>query len=120
MGLLFPFLFRAELTQMVAWATMIHTYQQEGSLQRAVEDTFSGARPCPLCTSLTREQVDGNNGGRTQMTHRVQEPPMPYPPESLRAPGRHPPVVTAFFSPHCPGTGREVANRLFRPPRLFA
>lgn len=39
--------------QTVAWIQMIHDYsQQAGSLAVAVEQTFDGQHPCPLCRKI--------------------------------------------------------------------
>lgn len=39
--------------QTVAWAQMIHDYSRTaGSLAAAVEQTFDGQHPCPLCRQI--------------------------------------------------------------------
>ena len=42
--------------QGVAWTRMVHTYSAEGSLQSAVEKTFSGKHPCSLCKKIACEK----------------------------------------------------------------
>jgi hypothetical protein len=44
------------LLQGVAWARMIVVYAQEGTLGEAIEQTFSGQRPCPLCHQAQKGQ----------------------------------------------------------------
>ncbi|ADE55299.1 hypothetical protein [Coraliomargarita akajimensis] len=41
---------------MGAWGWMIASYSSESTLQQAVEDTFSGERPCALCCII--DQVE--------------------------------------------------------------
>ena len=42
--------------QSVAWAQMVHDYSSQGSLQSAVEKTFSGKYPCSLCKKIALEK----------------------------------------------------------------
>ncbi|WFB37094.1 hypothetical protein P3T73_04890 [Kiritimatiellota bacterium B12222] len=46
-----------EILQITAWAGMINDYRQESTLTQAVQDTFSGEKPCAMCHQLTEEQV---------------------------------------------------------------
>lgn len=43
--------------QIGAWSWMLVSYAQDSSLELAVRDTFSGERPCAMCTAIstTRE-----------------------------------------------------------------
>jgi hypothetical protein len=40
------------ILQGVAWATMVRDYSRAGSLTQAVEKTFDGKHPCPLCKKI--------------------------------------------------------------------
>lgn len=44
------------LLQGVAWATMIRDYSHAGSMTAAVEKTFDGKHPCPLCQKIAAER----------------------------------------------------------------
>jgi len=45
------------LLQGVAWATMIRDYARTGSVTAAVEKTFDGKHPCPLCKKITAQRA---------------------------------------------------------------
>lgn len=49
--------FQWEFLQMGMWMTMFRTYTAETTLQQAVADTFSGEKPCDMCTKLVRSQT---------------------------------------------------------------
>ena len=42
------------ILQLGAWGWMIASYAQESDLQQAVEDTFSGERPCAMCSMIVK------------------------------------------------------------------
>lgn len=44
------------LLQGVAWATMIRDYSCTGSVTAAVEKTFDGKHPCPLCKKIAAQR----------------------------------------------------------------
>jgi hypothetical protein len=44
------------LLQGVAWANMIRDYSRGGSLTQAVEKTFDGKHPCPLCKKIAAQR----------------------------------------------------------------
>jgi len=44
------------LQQGVAWATMIRDYSRTGSVTAAVEKTFDGKHPCPLCKKIAAQR----------------------------------------------------------------
>jgi hypothetical protein len=48
--------------QSVAWAGMLLNYSRCGSITSAVEKTFDGAHPCPLCKAIAK----GQQGGKKQ------------------------------------------------------
>jgi len=45
------------LLQGVAWATMIRDYSRTASVTVAVEKTFDGKHPCPLCKKITAQRA---------------------------------------------------------------
>jgi ssDNA-binding Zn-finger/Zn-ribbon topoisomerase 1 len=45
------------LLQGVAWATMIRDYSRTGTMTAAVEKTFDGKHPCPLCKKITAQRA---------------------------------------------------------------
>jgi len=50
------------LLQLAAWGWMITSYSSEDGFLSAVTDTFSGERPCLLCTAISETQKDkGSN-----------------------------------------------------------
>jgi hypothetical protein len=42
--------------QGVAWVSMLHDYSQMVSFPKAVEMTFSGEYPCPICKAIAEKQ----------------------------------------------------------------
>lgn len=44
------------LLQGVAWANMIRDYSRGDSLTQAVEKTFDGKHPCPLCKKIAAQR----------------------------------------------------------------
>lgn len=119
LGVLMPFLFRVELTQTLAWVSMIYTYQQEDTFHNAIRDTFNGERPCNLCEILTRENFEDTDGDHAQLNRRPQEPPTLFPAVTQQVPGRSP-ASSAAFPTEPPQTGQKPSSRLFRPPRMLA
>ena len=45
------------LLQGVAWVNMIRDYSRSGSLTQAVEKTFDGQHPCPLCKRIATQRA---------------------------------------------------------------
>lgn len=65
------------LVQMLGWATMLPTYfAQTGSVTQAVENTFKGNYPCPMCklAAAKRQQEES------------QSPEVPVPKKELGKP----------------------------------
>ena len=42
--------------QVIAWANMIHEYSEMVPLSQAVEMTFSGEYPCPICKAIAERK----------------------------------------------------------------
>lgn len=47
--------------QGIAWVKMIHDYSQIVPLTEAVNMTFSGKYPCPICKALAEKKQSENN-----------------------------------------------------------
>lgn len=47
--------------QCVAWANMIREYSQAAPLSDAVQMTFSGEHPCPLCKAIAAKKQRENS-----------------------------------------------------------
>lgn len=43
--------------QAAAWAGMLVSYSRDNSVTEAVQMTFDGEHPCPLCTSIKKQQT---------------------------------------------------------------
>ena len=52
------------LVQVYAWANMLVSYSQEGSLSQAVTDTFSGEKPCCLCKDIAAAKESDPGSGQ--------------------------------------------------------
>ena len=58
--------------QSVAWVGMLINYSRAGSLTSAVEKTFDGTHPCPLCKAINKAAQGGGKqnvqlGGKIDM-----------------------------------------------------
>ena len=63
--------------QTVAWAGMLISYSQSGSMASAFEKTFDGNHPCPLCNAISKGQQSGKKqdiqlGSRIDMDYPCQ------------------------------------------------
>jgi hypothetical protein len=45
--------------QSVAWAGMLLSYSHSGSMTSAIEKTFDGRHPCPLCNAIQKGEQSG-------------------------------------------------------------
>ena len=48
--------------QSIAWVGMLIDYSRSGSIASAIEKTFDGRHPCPLCNAIHK----GEQGGKKQ------------------------------------------------------
>ena len=66
--------------QGVAWATMVHDFSRTGSLTEAVEKTFDGQHPCPLCKKIAsaRGQEERQEGSKSPSSVKVEKKADPY------------------------------------------
>jgi len=61
------------LLQGVAWATMIWDYARTGSVTAAVEKTFDGKHPCPLCKKIAAQRSHDEKAPVTVKTEKKAE-----------------------------------------------
>jgi len=63
--------------QSVAWVGMLFNYAHNGTVISAVEKTFDGRHPCPLCQAIEKGREQGKKqefplGGKIDMDYRPQ------------------------------------------------
>lgn len=64
--------------QIGAWGWMLVSYSQESSLEQAVRDTFSGERPCAMCTAIsTTREKEPEPGAAPQRAEELRLLPCP-------------------------------------------
>jgi hypothetical protein len=115
--LLTGFLLQWELSQGLAWIQMIREYSQESSLATAVEDTFSGQKPCSMCVSLTREKTQNTPEDRIT----VPSPGFPYFLCPVGEPMVFPSATSRSYFSDAPGLRAHVPTRPpVPPPRFFS
>ena len=51
--------------QVVAWCGMLVSYSRDNSAAEAIEMTFDGDHPCPMCKAIKKAQR--SSGGNTQL-----------------------------------------------------
>ena len=110
------------LMQCVAWARMLADYSQDHSVAEAVEMTFDGEHPCPLCCAIMASQK------QQQQDH---PSPAPAPDGKLLKICKHLPLFTVAALPPVsseesklmlpgalvPGSGRPGEVPPVPPPR---
>ncbi|PXA05529.1 hypothetical protein DDZ13_01260 [Coraliomargarita sinensis] len=50
------------LLQLGAWTWMVASYAQDGSLEKAIEETFSDQRPCHMCRLIDAVEEEKDSG----------------------------------------------------------
>jgi hypothetical protein len=63
--------------QSVAWTTMLAANLQSGSLSQALEKTFDGRHPCPLCRAVAAGKAAENKSDFTLEMKKLEYPPAP-------------------------------------------
>ena len=63
--------------QSIAWAGMLVNYARSGSIASAIEMTFDGKHPCPLCNAIAKARQGGKKpdlqlGSKIDMDHERQ------------------------------------------------
>jgi hypothetical protein len=57
--------------QSIAWAGMLLNYSRGGSVTSAIEKTFDGRHPCPLCNAINKAQQEGGKKPELQLTAKI-------------------------------------------------
>ena len=63
--------------QSVAWTTMLAKNIQSAPLSQALEKTFDGRHPCPLCKAIAAGKKSGQKTEFTMPTQKFEYPPAP-------------------------------------------
>jgi hypothetical protein len=63
--------------QSVAWTTMLADNLRAASLTQAVERTFDGRHPCPLCNAIAAGKKSEKKTEFPLQTQKFEFPPMP-------------------------------------------
>jgi len=63
--------------QSVAWATMLAQNWQSAPLTQALEKTFDGKHPCPLCNVVAAGQAEEQKSDFTRELKKLEYPPAP-------------------------------------------
>ena len=63
--------------QSVAWTTMLAENLQSGSLAQALEKTFDGRHPCPLCKAVAAGKNAEQKSDFTLELKKLEYPPAP-------------------------------------------
>ncbi len=61
------------LLQGVAWANMVRDFSRTGSVTSAVEKTFDGKHPCPLCKKIASARAHEEKAPVTVMAEKKAE-----------------------------------------------
>jgi len=103
--------------QGVAWTQMLVHYASETSLMEAVEKTFDGQHPCPLCEAVrddreTEHKQEENSSQKGKKLHAVlvSFPALPLPSaDDGSFPGQHSMEMPGFRQPEMPPPRRVMA-----------
>ena len=102
------------LMQVVAWSGMLVSYSRANTVTEAVEMTFDGDHPCPMCKNIKKAQTssaeqDQLSGLQDQKTRDISGPPATaaasLPPPAVRQPytvTRHPTPLALSDPPLTP------------------
>lgn len=63
--------------QSVAWTTMLAENLQSGSVSQALEKTFDGRHPCPLCKAVAAGKAAEQKSDFTLELKKLEYPPVP-------------------------------------------
>lgn len=115
--LLMSYLFQWELAQIGAWGSMLAEFTQTETVARAIQDTFSGEKPCSKCKTLTAQKLAPDS--ESALANPVPPQPELFPPALPRLTSPVP-CRSAFR----PGTDLPrvlpVPEPPVPPPRLFS
>jgi len=90
--------------QTLAWAKMLRTYSQDASIKVAVEKTFSGEHPCPLCLKVREGRAKEEKAPATVKIEKKAEVFVFSAREDLKRPFAtdfHYPALASLFFPGC-------------------
>jgi hypothetical protein len=94
--------------QSIAWAGMLISYSHSGSVASAIEKTFDGKHPCPLCNAIKK----GEQGGKKQEFQTGGKIDM----DCMRPPAAYIPPVQDFAWPALAADGCGSAPEPCVPP----
>jgi hypothetical protein len=57
--------------QSVAWVGMLFSYSQSESVVSAIEKTFDGRHPCPLCNAIHKAEQTGKKRPEMQFSKKI-------------------------------------------------
>jgi hypothetical protein len=60
------------LLQTVAWASMIVEYSHSAPVAEAVEKTFDGRHPCPICKEIQKNQQSEKKHEALQLVKKIE------------------------------------------------
>jgi len=63
--------------QSIAWTTMLANNLQSGSMSQALEKTFDGKHPCPLCRAVAAGKEAEQKSDFTLELKKLEYPPAP-------------------------------------------
>jgi len=90
------------ILQTVAWAQMLRDYSREAPLATAVEKTFSGEHPCPLCKRVEEGRQKEEKAPATVKVDKKSEVFTAQTTQNLKEPDwldrAYPRVVDSLFS----------------------
>ena len=97
------------LLQGVAWTTMVRDFSRTGSVTSAVEKTFDGKHPCPLCKKIASARAHEEKAPVTVKAEKKAELFVSTSSEIVPIP-----IVRCFSYPPHPFV--NVPERFFAPP----
>jgi len=99
------------LLQGVAWVNMVHDFSKTGSMAQAVEMTFDGQHPCPLCKKIATQHAHEEKAPLTMKVDKKAEvflaatestAPLPMVRPMIYGPAPFVSIHELFFAPPVP------------------
>ena len=100
------------LLQGVAWARMIVDYSRTQPLWQALEDTFDGRHPCPLCKTIRKSR----EASREREQAPVPQPPAPREAILTETSTCHPDGSWSWYAATAPRPGTSWEKPPLKPP----
>lgn len=88
--------------QTVAWAQMLRDYSEESGLVTAIQQTFSGERPCGMCVNITEGRQKEKQSPATVALAKKLEIWIAQTPALLRRPLAEPRHFPSDLNPNLP------------------